>query len=102
MTYYFSTLLLLLKFEDSRSKARAYASIKKNSSQTTPKPTIQSFGTWKKPPHARKVTCAYSRPNLRWEDVEKKKKWTGFLMQMYKREIKYKSRYCDLEILYDF
>ena len=32
------------------SQSKNFGKIEKNSSPTTPKPTFQSFGTWKKPP----------------------------------------------------
>jgi hypothetical protein len=73
------------------SQSRNFGKIKKNQSPTTPNPLLNLLALGKNHPHARKVMRAYRRPNLEVEGRGKKKSRTEFLMQMYKREIKYKS-----------
>lgn len=50
----------------------------------------------------RKYKHSYRSLNLKVEGHEKNKKvYIGFLIQMYKREMKYKSGWSDLEIVWD-
>jgi len=56
---------------------------------SNPPPNLLALG--KKHPHTRKVTRAYRHANLEVEGRGEEKNRIWFLMQMYKREIKYKS-----------
>jgi hypothetical protein len=73
------------------SQSRNFGKTKKTHLQQhlNPRPNLLALG--KNHPRAHKVTWAYRHANLEVEGRGQEKSRIGFLMQIYKREIKYKS-----------